>query len=743
MGDIKTRFTLEGEQTFKKAMSDAAAATKVLNSEQKLAKAQFKNTGDAEKYAAQQSDILKRKIEQQKNAVKAAEQAMKQLADNGVAKNSRIYQQWQTRLNNAQTALTDMETELRNVSQTMQQTTGTAEETGNALSAIGTKVSLDGVIGGIGKITGALEAAAGKAVELGQKLISTMKDSAHWADEIATMSTVYGIDPQQMQRMVYTANIIDTTAEDIFRSRQKLINNMYYGSDDVLKTFKELGVATHEWRADSSGKLDWFTRDWEDVFWEAGQALMGMDFEEASAKATKIFGRSWEKLKPLFGSDWASEDNYLGKAFGSAREYYDAVMESWNTVSEENLNNLTKYDDALQRMEAEFNTLKQTATGTLAPAFTEVTNTISTLLGEFNKYLETDEGKAKMQDLSDAVTNLFSGLTNVDFGTALDTATKAIDSLTKGLNWISDHWTEVDAGIRGLAAAFGILKVSEGVLTFVQLIASGKFLFGGGGNGGSGGSGTGTGSFLAGLGTKIASGVAKAAPVVPYLFPLALGIDGFVRGQKMLSEAAAAGEQSQQEYREKRARYKDERMFVTWDQLARAATPSSGMPELNNRLKFAQDYMAWFNSDETSNPNSTFYQLTENLKDYDAFHDMMERIAAGEMFNSSADQDALLSVFQDAQETMESLMEQNPLQLTPDLAGLQETLNANPVAMPVVLMPTSNRYGWDPSAAKGNSFSSNLYVENMNVGGGVDADGLAARMAAQQRRTMKAYGNGP
>ena len=45
MGDIKTRFSLEGEQQFKSAMTNAANAIKVLNSEQKLAKAQFQNNG--------------------------------------------------------------------------------------------------------------------------------------------------------------------------------------------------------------------------------------------------------------------------------------------------------------------------------------------------------------------------------------------------------------------------------------------------------------------------------------------------------------------------------------------------------------------------------------------------------------------------------------------------------------------------------------------------------------------------
>jgi len=39
------------------------------------------------------------------------------------------------------------------------------------------------------------------------------------------------------------------------------------------------------------------------------------------------------------------------------------------------------------------------------------------------------------------------------------------------------------------------------------------------------------------------------------------------------------------------------------------------------------------------------------------------------------------------------------------------------------------------------NYSSNLYVESMYMNGGADADGLAAAMAAAQRRTMSGYGS--
>lgn len=516
MADIKSRFVLEGEQQFRSAMSSATAAIKVLNSEQKLAKAQFQNTGNAEKYAADQARILKEKIEQQKIAVKAAEQALKQMNDNGVSKSTKQYQQWQTKLNDAQTALTKMETELKSVNSTMEVTTGNATEAGNAISSIGKNVSFEAVAGGIGKITDKMAAAAQTAKELATGLINTMRDSAAWADDLATTATVYGISQEELQRMQYTADLLDTSVESIMKSRQKLITNMVYGNKEVQETFEELGVATRELvnPAHGDGLVSGGYRDWADVFWEAGEALMKMgDYEKASAAATKIFGRSWAELLPLFNNDWAE------KGYKSAREYYEATMDSWDVVSDENVAKLTKLDDAMQTLENNFTTLKETVISELAPAFTGVTETISKLMVEFNKYLQTDEGKKKLQDLSDAVTKLFSGLTNVDFGAALDLAKNALDTLVNGLIWLSEpgNLESVKHTLETLALLFGGLKIAEGVLTFLQLLSAGKFLLGGVSAAEAAAAGTAAGTAWGGA---FASAVMKAAPWLAFAYEL-------------------------------------------------------------------------------------------------------------------------------------------------------------------------------------------------------------------------------
>ena len=499
MGDIKTRFAIEGEQQFKSAMSNAASAIKVLNSEQKLAKAQFENTGNAEKYAADQARILKEKIEQQKTAVKAAEQALKQLSDNGVAQNSRQFQQWQTKLNNAQTALVQMETELQNVGSSMDSTSSKADQMSNSLDSIGKKVSLDAVSNGIGKITDKLEAAAQKAKELGTQLINSMRESASWADDLQTDATVYGMDAEQLQRMRAAAWKFDTSVEAIIQSQQKLENNMVRGSKETKAYFQELGVAIETFSPGKYGSVSTGFRDWEDVFWETGEALMSYgNAVERDVMAQAIFGRSWRDLLPLFKA---------------GKDAYYEFMSTQDVVSQESIDKLTALDDAWNQMQTDWNVMKNTIFSELSPSFKSLAETVSGLLKEFNAYLETDEGKQKLNDLGEAVSGLFTKLTDIDFGAALETAKGALNSLTEGLQWLSENGETVKGVLEGVVLAWGGLKLAGGAADLLALVNGLK------GFTASSASAAGTAAGSA-WGSAFAAAVTKAAPWLAFAYTL-------------------------------------------------------------------------------------------------------------------------------------------------------------------------------------------------------------------------------
>lgn len=771
MGDIKTRFALEGESQFRSAMTNAANAIKVLNAEQKLAKASFQQTGDAEKYAAAQADILKQKITQQKAAVQAAEQAIKQLSDNGVNPASRQFQQWQTKLYNAQTALTNMETELQNVNGTMQQTTTTAEGTGAAIETIGKKVSFDAVISGIGKITDKMAAAANKAKELALEIANAMKDAASWADDLATTATVYGLSTDEVQRMRYTADILDTSFEAILKSRQKLVNAMQSDSD----VFGELGVQIYEMGMSGKfGEVQGDLRNWEDVFWDLGAALTNIEqtkgFEYVNKQAQQLLGRNWEQLKPIFNSDWASEDNYLGRAFDSAREYYEAVMESWNTVSEEDVNKLTKYDDALQKVQNELETLQETVLAQLAPGFTDIANTVSGLVSQFNEYLKTDEGKEKLQALSDAVSGLFKGLTDVDFGKVLDTAKGALDSLQSGLEWIKNNGNVVVGIVEGLATAFGLLKVSEGVLTFMQLLASGKYLFSNGqitgydSGGGSSAPGGSTGTPGPTIWDRIVSwtngfNLNNTGAVMDWFThegPLGTVFQGFETLGEWWSRQKAEQQERTDTFADNwnpdsenanviaqavgQVRDTYLQTFRYWDQIISVMQEAAKAQEEAEQEENAaapkeklnlDDYADWNIGDEWS------------IEEIQAA--MAERSAgkAVEVPTEPAVEDDAKAKIEEAIGTVTV-----PVVLAVDgiLAGVLSAFShANGIhSVPFDGYPAILHKGEQVVPARevqSRSYNSNLYVESMIMNNGTDAAGLASAMAAAQQRTMSGFGS--
>lgn len=466
--EIKTRFALEGEQKYKSTMKDAANAVKVLNSQQKLAKAQFQQTGDAEKYNAQQAEILKKKIEEQKKAVEAAEQAIKALTENGVAQNSRQMQDWQIKLNNAKTALSGMETELQNLGQESTNAEAQTESLGESLQSLDKKASVEMLISGIGRVTSTFESAVGKVKELGSELVNSLKDAATWADDLATQAIVYGTDVETLQRMRNAADLIDTDVETIIKSRQKLETAMKSGTKETEAAFALFGVHTKRY-----GEF----RDWEDVFWEVGDAMMHMtDGLEGSAKANaeverdaaamKLFGKSWRELIPLFTA---------------GREEYDKVTQEGSIVNEEDVSKLTELDDALQKLQNEFETLQRTVLAQLAPALTELGNALTGALSELNAYLQTDEGKAKLAELSKSIEGFFSGVKDIDVKESLDLVKNALQGMVDALSWIRDNKDSVAGAIGGIVAAWAGLKAISGFSQILELVNGWKGVFGNGG----------------------------------------------------------------------------------------------------------------------------------------------------------------------------------------------------------------------------------------------------------------------
>ena len=215
--DIKTRFKLEGEQAFKKAMSDAANSIKVLNSEQRLAAAEFEATGDAQQYAAEQARILKEKIEQQKKAVEAAEDAVRELTKNGVEPNSKQLQTWNTKLNDAKSALKKMETQLDSTESELKDQNSVLGKAKTAMANAETKVkslnSEEALAEAQFKATGDKEQYAADKTRILKEKIEAQKQAVEIAETAIKSMTENGVDPASAEMQEWKSKLVNAKTQ--------------------------------------------------------------------------------------------------------------------------------------------------------------------------------------------------------------------------------------------------------------------------------------------------------------------------------------------------------------------------------------------------------------------------------------------------------------------------------------------------------------------------------------------------
>ena len=736
MGDIKSRFKIEGEQQYKSAMRDAAAAVKVLNSEQKLAKAQFQNTGNAEKYAAQQADILKKKIEQQKIAVKAAEDALKALSSKGVAENSRQFQQWQTKLNDAKTQLTQMETELNNVNSSMEETSTIATDTGNAIATIGKKVSFDAVISGINSVTSAMENAAKHALNFGKKIGESILEGASWADDLLTNATVYQIDQEELQRMMQAADFIQTPVEAIIKAQRRTKNAIADMSKDTQDMLRDLHVGIREggnyWQNNYKSTLA--MRDAKDIFWDIGEAIYALDdaFKQEDY-AQKAFGRSWSELIPLFQA---------------GREEYERVKNAQTVVSADDVKKLDALSAQFKELQNQWENTKRTMEAALAPALTELGKIVTGLLEEFNKYLQSEKGQEMLEKLGSAVTDLFSGLAEIDPDQVVSGVVNVFEGITGTLEWIKDNQGAVVTALKAIVGVWTTGKVVSGASTILNMLNGFKGL-------GIGGAAAAANSAGAAVGASWISGftsaVVSAAPVVASLLGItALSVTPAIIAQKQTEEKWKAD----QNRREAAAALNGE-----YSEVISKGAAAIG-PKKNADGSYQTDFSGLFLN---MNPTDSAYDILMGLSAYknqqraELFNiirkyspttitqngagyttDELLKFWNGEEFDY-ASIDALLASITDALAQHDENKVQIPseLKIPEDSAQIiSDTIGA----IPVKVIPFVGNS--QISGKVGNSYnsSSNLYVENMHMGGNMDATALAAAMAARNARVAAGFG---
>lgn len=469
--EMKARIRLEGEQQFRQAMTGASNAIKVLNSEQKLAQAQFEATGNKEQFLADKADILRRKIEEQQKAVKAAQEAVQKLKDKGVEPTNKSMQEWTRKLNDSQAYLVQLQGDLNSTENELQQQGQAFEEAGDAaqnysqqLDNIGTGFNLDNMISSLGALEQKLSSALSAVGRLAQGVYDAEVQASKWADDLIAQALMYNMDTETLQAWRYAAQFIDTDVETIISAQDKLMKSMTSESEDTQLMFNRFGVVTRN--------TDKSLRDVNETFWDTIEALRrtedahgkALTEAERDAAAQSLFGKSYRELIPLITAGRDAWDSYVQKGREVA------------TVSEENVDALGEFNDAYNDMTLRLETLKNDVLAGLAEPMKQFSEAVGKAVTEFDKFLQSAEGQAALSELSAALSSLVETVTNIGFSFAFAVATAAIKGLTDVLEWINDHGLAVAIALGAIAGAVALIKVATPVLEMLKLLKSIQWL---------------------------------------------------------------------------------------------------------------------------------------------------------------------------------------------------------------------------------------------------------------------------
>lgn len=713
--------------SFKSGITAAKNEVKTLDQQMKMLDATTKAQGKSEQTLNQQTQTLNSRMAAQKNIAKQAEAALKAMTKEGIDPSSDAYQRMSRELLTAQTGMMETQAALNSLGEGAVTAAGGVTQLENGLNGISKKISLDQVIGGIGKITSGLETAAKKAVSLGQSIFDNIMNAAMWADDSATMAMMYGIDLDQFLRMQkLVQNGMDTSVDAILKSQSKLKKGVGDESKATLDALKELGLGLR-----SGNILDpysWETRNPTDMFWDAGKALMALGDEyEQEAKAQALFGKSWKELVPLF------------KEFSSQAEFEEA-LKNVNVESVDSVQNLATLNDKMGELRGNLDTISREILAQFAPGLTELAGSLNGLLTEVMEYLKTEDGKAMLDSMKESFTGLFDGLKNVSAADVVGGFKTIFDSIVGGFKWIKDNGDTLLGILKGIGVFWAGLKVSEGALNILRIINGLKSLTGAESAAGAGGGlWAGLSAGLSSKLTTVANGAAgylgnaalqNAVPGVTDWLMNQTDVGMWLRGTKTPGE--------------------------TWEDLKQDVQHNSETFESdwqNNVIYKA--LLAWGENnvrywDQINKTNQKAAEWT--LGDEYTADELMQMINNGEPVPIPSDLNMETSA-EDIAEQIGTVIIPGVVQVTGDptysrrtpamqgiIPGHANGLWAVPFDGYLAMLHKDERV-IPARQATSRNFTSNMYIENMTMNNGQDADGLAARVAAENRRIMSGYGS--
>lgn len=354
---------------FTGGISEVNRKMQLLDAEFKLATEQAKNYGTEtdkvgikQEYLAQKIELQNRKVQEAKKAYDTVISSKKSTQKEIDSLDKKLLQERITleKLNGQLKDTTESTDDLKNNTETFGDTIR------NLTSDLGLNVSpaiekLASKFDNVSKEVGTAIVGIGAIIS---SFVGASLETANFADDLLTLSSVTGITTDELQKMQYASDFLDVELDIMTGSITKLTRSMYDargGSNELEKAFKALHVRV----TDSRGNL----RDANTVFYETIDALGKIKNEtERDAIAMKVMGKSAKELNPLIqaGSERLKE-------LGIEAENMGVIM------GETSLDKLGALKDAMDKFENTSEALKNSLGLSLLPMITALFTAISSI----------------------------------------------------------------------------------------------------------------------------------------------------------------------------------------------------------------------------------------------------------------------------------------------------------------------------------------------------------------------------
>ena len=340
-------------------------ALRQVNNETKQIDRELRNVDKALKFNPtsvelwkNKQQLLTQKISETKDKLSLLKQQQKAMDDAGVDKQSLEYQKLQREIVETESKLKTFEGQLKQIGNVkLKAASEQFKQWGASLENAGQKMQ------------GLSMAAAGVVASLGAISYKAGKN----ADDLNTMSKVYGIGTKDLQKYKAAADLVDVSVETIAKSHVKLEKSMasaQSGTGKNAEAFKKLGVDV----VDANGKLRSGDAVWNDTIKALGKVK---NETERDALAMQLMGKSAAELNPLI------EDG--GETYAKVAE----TMKEYDLdfIDQETLNKANEFNDSLDTMKLIGSAALSQVGSQLAALFAPALEKVVGIFGKVAKWL--------------------------------------------------------------------------------------------------------------------------------------------------------------------------------------------------------------------------------------------------------------------------------------------------------------------------------------------------------------------